>query len=101
MIVFSTLIQAVVTILSSLLTVYSFIVIGRCIISWVSPDPYNPIVRFLYTVTEPLMWRIRKYLPFTYFSGIDLSPIILLIGVYLAKQLVWSIGAQILSSIHL
>jgi YggT family protein len=69
----------------SLLTVYSFVVIVACLLSWVNPDPYNPIVRILRNLTEPLLWRIRKYLPFTYVSGLDLSPVVLLIGIQLVK----------------
>ena len=53
--------------------VYTFIVLGRVIISWVNPDPYNPIVRFLYNATEPVLQRIRRVLPLQ-FGGIDLSP---------------------------
>lgn len=95
MIVASTMIQAVFTILSSLLTIYTFVVIARCLISWVSPDPYNPIVRTLYALTEPAMWRIRKYLPFTYINGLDLSPVVLIILVYFAKQLIVALKLQL------
>ena len=48
------------------------------VISWVNPDPYNPIVRFLYEITEPLLGRIRRFLPIS-MGGLDLSPIILIV----------------------
>ena len=54
-----------------------WIIIGRAVISWVNADPYNPVVRFLYEVTEPLLSRIRKLLPFS-MGGIDFSPMILI-----------------------
>jgi YGGT family. len=79
---------AIIEVFDMLLTAYSFIVIASCIISWVNPDPYNPIVRFLRSATEPALWRIRKYLPFTYFNGIDLSPVVLLIGIHFFKRVV-------------
>jgi YggT family protein len=60
-----------------LLTAYMWIIIGRAIISWVNADPYNPIVRFLYEATEPLLSRIRNLIPLS-MGGIDFSPMILI-----------------------
>ena len=57
------------------LAAYMWIIIGRAILSWVNPDPYNPIVNFLYQTTEPVLYRIRRYLPLPRMA-IDLSPII-------------------------
>ena len=59
-------------------TLYIFIIVGRAIISWVNPDPYNPIVRFLYNATEPVFFRVRRVVPMV-FGGFDLTPIFLLI----------------------
>ena len=64
-----------------LLGVYMWIVIGRAILSWVNPDPYNPIVRFLHDVTEPLLARIRRMIP-VFGGGIDFSPMILIMAIY-------------------
>ncbi len=77
MFVFANLVEALATIISYLLTIYMWIIIIRALISWVNPDPYNPIVRFLYQVTEPVLYPIRRRLPFM--GGIDLSPIIVLL----------------------
>lgn len=77
MFVFANLVEALATIVSYLLTIYMWIIIIRALISWVNPDPYNPIVRFLYQVTEPVLYPIRRRLPFM--GGIDLSPIIVLL----------------------
>lgn len=77
MFVFANLVEALATIVSYLLTIYMWIIIIRALISWVNPDPYNPIVRFLYQATEPVLYPIRRRLPFM--GGIDLSPIIVLL----------------------
>lgn len=65
-------------------SIYMFIVIARALISWVSPDPYNPIVRFLHNATDPLLYRLRKLLPFST-GGIDFSPMILIFLLYLVQ----------------
>ncbi len=81
---------AIGSIFDILLTIYSFIVIAAALITWVRPDPYNPIVRFLYGVTEPVLRPIRKLLPLK--IPIDISPLILLIIIYfLQKFLIFSI----------
>ena len=64
-----------------LLGVYMWIVIGRAILSWVNPDPYNPIVRFLHDVTEPVLSRIRRWIP-VFGGGMDFSPMILILAIY-------------------
>jgi YggT family protein len=62
------------------LTLYMWIIIGRSLISWVNPDPYNPIVQFLYRATEPVMAPIRRWLPLRN-MGIDISPIIVIAAI--------------------
>lgn len=69
--------MAVAQLLDFILTAYMWIIIGRAIISWVNADPNNPIVRFLYEATEPLLGRIRRALPVS-MGGIDFSPVILI-----------------------
>jgi YggT family protein len=75
--------------------VYIFIVIARALISWVGPDPYNPIVRFLYNATEPVLNRMRRLLPMQ-FGGIDFSPLALLFILYFIQRLIarllWRLG---------
>jgi len=63
------------------LTVYIWLILGRAIISWVNPDPYNKIVIFLYRVTEPVMAPIRRLIPIRG-MGIDISPIIVIMIIY-------------------
>ncbi len=75
-------------ILDSLLTVYSIVVLVACLVTWVNADPYNPIVRTLRVLTEPVFYRIRKWLPFVFIGGLDLSPIVLIIAIQLVKGVV-------------
>jgi YggT family protein len=79
--VLANLVGALARIVELALNVYFWIIIARALISWVSPDPYNPIVRFLYRVTEPVLRPIRNLLP-TYSIGLDLSPMIVLFLIY-------------------
>lgn len=65
-------------------SIYIFIVVARALISWVSPDPYNPIVRFLHNATDPLLYRLRRFLPFST-GSIDFSPMILIFLLYLLQ----------------
>lgn len=88
MIVLSNTLSAVAMVLGSLLNVYFWIVIAAAVITWVSPNPYNPVVRGLRMLTEPVFYRVRKWLPFTYSTGIDFSPVIVLIAIELANRIV-------------
>ena len=65
--------------IGAVLTIYTWVVIIRALISWVNPDPYNPIVRFLRTVTDPVLYRIQRLVP-AVFGGIDFSPLILILA---------------------
>ncbi len=84
MFVFGNFLQAVALILSYVLWAYMWIVIGAVIISWVGADPYNPIVRFLHQATEPVFYRVRRYLPMSGW-GLDFSPIIVLLAIYFTR----------------
>jgi YggT family protein len=77
--------QAIAVILNTVLTLYFWIVIVSAVLSWVSPDPYNPIVRIIYNLTEPVFSWVRRVLPFTMLGGIDLSPIIVLLVIQFLK----------------
>jgi len=72
---------------SWVLGAYMWVVIAAAVITWVSPDPSNPIVRFLFGVTEPVLWRIRRFIP-TNFGGIDIAPIILIFAIVLIQNVV-------------
>jgi YggT family protein len=87
MFIIGNFIKAVAIILHYILTFYMWIVIARAILSWVNPDPYNPIVRFIHNVTEPVLYRIRSKIPVS-FGGIDFSPIIVILGVIFLQNFV-------------
>jgi YggT family protein len=78
---------ALATILNIVLTLYMWVIIARAVLSWVSPDPYNPIVRFIYSITEPVLSQIRRRLPVS-FSGIDFSPIIVFLVIIFLQNFV-------------
>jgi len=85
MFIFVNFLVAVAKILDIALTIYMWIIIARAVISWVNPDPYNPIVQFLYRVTEPVMAPIRRWIPFTR-MGIDISPIIIILVIFFVQS---------------
>ncbi len=80
MFIVSNFLAAVAKILDIGLSLYMWIIIGRAVISWVNPDPYNPIVRFLNSVTEPVLYPIRRRMPIN-FGGIDFSPILVIMAI--------------------
>ena len=81
MFMISNFLFALAKLVEILLGVYMWIVIGRAILSWVNPDPYNSIVRFLHDVTEPVLSRIRRMIP-VFGGGMDFSPMILILAIY-------------------
>ena len=87
MFVVSNFLIAIATILNYGLTIYMYIIIARAIISWVNPDPYNPIVRFLNSITEPVLYRIRRRLPL-FFGGMDFSPILVILAIVFIQTFV-------------
>jgi YggT family protein len=87
MFVISNLLIAVGEVLRWVLNIFMWIVIARAILSWVNPDPYNPIVRFIHNITEPVLYQIRKRVPLN-FGGIDFSPVIVLLAVIFLQRFV-------------
>jgi YggT family protein len=92
------LIEALASILDLALNIYMWVIIARAVLSWVNPDPYNPIVRFIYNITEPVMEWVRRRVPLI-FGGLDLTPILILIAiVFLRRFLVmtlWDLAQRI------
>ncbi len=81
-------IMAVAFVLNSVLSIYFWIVIISALLTWVNPDPYNPIVRALRSLTEPVFHKIKSTIPFVMIGGFDLSPIVLLLGIRFVQILV-------------
>ena len=80
MYIFGYLFVAIAEVLDFILLFFMIAVIARAILSWVSPDPYNPIVRFIYNTTEPVLYRLRMKFPLVY-GGIDFSPLVVFAGI--------------------
>lgn len=81
MFVAANLVAALAKLLELALNVYFWLIIARAVLSWVNPDPYNPIVRFIYRTTEPVLRPVRERLG-AFAAGLDLSPMIVLAAIY-------------------
>ena len=79
MVIFSSFFIALIKLVNLVLGAYMWIIIARALFSWINPDPYNPIVRFIVQVTDPPMRFMRRYIP--PISGLDLSPMILIMAI--------------------
>jgi len=98
MFVFGYFLMAIAKMLDLVLLCFMWIVVARAVLSWVNPDPFNPIVRFIQNITEPVLYRIRTFLPAS-FGGIDLSPIIVFLGVIFLRTFVVSSLFRLSSSL--
>jgi YggT family protein len=85
MFVVENFIVALAKIMDMGLTIYIWIIIGRAVISWVNPDPYNPIVTFLYRATEPVLAPVRRLIPMRGL-GIDIAPVIVILVIYFLQM---------------
>src|ERR1700687_1804294 len=83
----SSLIIFIAQTLDGLLTLYLYVVIVSALMTWIEPNPYNPIVRFIYSITEPVFDWFRNHIPVV-FGGIDFSPLIVIIVIQLVQQVV-------------
>ncbi|MCM8819633.1 MAG: YggT family protein [Candidatus Omnitrophica bacterium] len=88
MFIISNFLIALAKVLELTLSMLWWLILIRAIISWVNPDPYNPIVLFLQKTTEPVLYPIRRFLPFTLKYGIDISPIIAFLLITFAKYFI-------------
>ena len=89
------IIQGLGGIVLSLVNIYIWIIIIAALLSFVNPDPYNPIVQFLYRITEPAYKLVRKYIK-TNFGGLDLAPLIIII----VLQVVIVVFGSVLRALH-
>lgn len=86
MFVLANFLSAIASIIDFLLTALYWLILVRALLSWVNPDPFNPIVQFLNKVTEPILAPIRKVLPPAFRFGIDISPIIAFLGIMFLRS---------------
>jgi len=84
----SALIYALVQTIHTVLNLYIWIVIIASLLTFVRPDPNNPVVQILYRLTEPALDFIRRKMPFVIFSGIDLSPLVIILGLQLVDNFI-------------
>ncbi len=77
---------AVAKVLDVVFSILYWLILIRALISWVNPNPYNPIVQFLYKATEPILYPIRRFLPLGLRFGIDISPIIAFLAIMFLKS---------------
>ena len=77
---------AIAKVLDVFFSILYWLILIRALISWVNPDPYNPIVQFLYKTTEPILNPIRRFLPLSLRFGIDISPIIAFLAIMFLKS---------------
>ena len=99
MIFLSNFLIAIAKVFDIALTIFMWIVIARAVLSWVSPDPYNPIVRFIHRVTEPVLYQIRKRIPVS-FGGIDFSPIIVFLAIIFLQRFVVQSLYEMAQTLH-
>ena len=89
------LLVAFATILITIISLYKWVIIISALLSWVQPDPYNPIVQMLYRLTEPTYAIVRRYIP-TVFGGMDMAPLILIFGLQFLEIFLQSLFSKML-----
>jgi YggT family protein len=98
MFVVANFLMGVAKILDLVLQIYMWLIIARAVLSWVSPDPYNPIVRFLHRATDPVLYWVRRRIPIA-FGGIDFSPILVILAIVFLQsflvQSLWHLAARL------
>jgi len=99
MIILSNFLTAIAKVLDIVLSIYMWVVIARAVLSWVSPDPYNPIVRFIHTITEPVLYQIRRRIPVS-FGGIDFSPILVFLAIIFLQRFVVHSLYELAQTLH-
>jgi len=82
-----------------MVSAYSFLIIIRTLLSWLGPMPYHPLVRHLKRLTDPTLRLVHRYVPFAIISGIDISPMIVLLLLYLGKNAVLKLIYQVAFSV--
>ena len=88
MFVIGNALEATAYILGKVLWLYNLVILVAVLISWVSPDPFNPIIQFLRSVTEPVFGWVRRHFPFAMVGMLDLSPLIVMVAIQLLQMVV-------------
>ena len=85
------LMTSIFTVILSIIFLYKWVIIISAILTWVRPDPYNPIVQMLYRLTEPAYAFVRRYIP-TVVGGMDLAPLILIFALIFLETFLKSLA---------
>jgi YggT family protein len=85
MFIIGNLFGALAVVIDYALQLYMYVIIARAILSWVNPDPHNPIVRFLYSITDPVLYAIRRRIP-VFFGGIDFTPWLVILAIMFLQR---------------
>ena len=88
MFILGNFVQAIAAILGKVLTLYTYVLVASVLMSWISPDPFNPIVQFIRAVTQPFFDLIRRVLPFTMVGMFDLAPLVAFLLIQLVQMAV-------------
>ena len=86
MFILANFLSAVAQVLDTLLNIYWWIILIRALVSWVNPDPYNPIIIFLQRATEPVLEPLRRLVPPERIGGIDLSPLLAMLAILFIRS---------------
>ena len=86
MFVLANFISALGEVLQVILTILGWLIIIRALLSWVNPDPNNGLVQIIYKITEPILYPLRKILPFSLKFGLDISPLIALLMIFFLQR---------------
>ena len=94
------LLLGIAYLLDELLWLYSIVLLVAIVASWLNADPRNPLVTFLRAVTDPVLYRVRRMMPFVVMGGFDLSPIVVFIGIKLLQIVVVGSLVDLAARIH-
>lgn len=99
MFLLANVLAGVAEVLDVALNAYLWIIVISALLSWVRPDPYNPVVRFLNRATEPVLYQIRKRLP-TNFGGIDFAPYVVVLAILFARRVLVTTLIDLAARLH-
>lgn len=84
----------IIQLVNTAFNVLIWLIFGRCILSFVRHNPYQPVIKFIYDITEPVMAPFRRLLPVS--GGIDFSPILAILAITLVQKLIYQLLATLL-----
>lgn len=83
--------MTLIRLISNVIDLYIFVIVIRVLMSWVQPNPYNPIVQFICRLTDPFLDAVRRACPFLVVGGLDLSPIAAIFLLEITRRVLFSV----------